>query len=64
MKETTVQELKEKKDRNDDFTLLASWLLVRPSGTEPTLRVYAEADSDEAVTELLAEGRDLVEPLM
>ncbi|GGM59296.1 alpha-D-glucose phosphate-specific phosphoglucomutase [Halarchaeum rubridurum] len=41
-----------------------SWLLVRPSGTEPKMRVYAEADSDERVRELLDAGRDLVEPLV
>ncbi|SFR30276.1 phosphoglucomutase/phosphomannomutase family protein [Halorubrum sodomense] len=51
----------------DGFKLLlenGSWLLVRPSGTEPKLRVYAEADSEGAVGDLLAEGRDLVEPLI
>jgi phosphomannomutase len=31
-------------------------LLVRPSGTEPVLRIYAEAKSFEAVDELLALG--------
>ena len=36
-----------------------SWLLVRPSGTEPVLRVYAEAGSEAAVTELLKTGRTL-----
>ena len=31
-----------------------SWLLIRPSGTEPVLRVYAEAANDERVAALLA----------
>ncbi len=35
---------------NDD------WLLVRPSGTEPVLRIYAEAKSFDVVDELLALG--------
>lgn len=34
-----------------------SWLLIRPSGTEPVLRVYAEAPDAGAVAELLAAGR-------
>ncbi|MDZ5811520.1 phosphoglucomutase/phosphomannomutase family protein [Halorubrum sp. AD140] len=51
----------------DGFKLLlenGSWLLVRPSGTEPKLRVYAEADGEAAVDALLAEGREIVEPLI
>jgi phosphomannomutase len=39
-------------------------LLVRPSGTEPKMRVYAEAHSEERVEELLDAGRELVEPLV
>jgi phosphomannomutase len=39
-----------------------SWILVRPSGTEPVLRVYAEAKSEARVETLLEEGRALVEP--
>ena len=35
------------------------WLLLRPSGTEPVLRVYAEAPSEEAVASLLRLGRHL-----
>jgi alpha-D-glucose phosphate-specific phosphoglucomutase len=38
-----------------------SWLLIRPSGTEPVLRVYAEAHSQAKVEELLAEGRALAD---
>lgn len=33
-----------------------SWLLIRPSGTEPVLRVYAEAPTEEGVRELLDFG--------
>jgi phosphomannomutase len=38
-----------------------SWLLIRPSGTEPVLRVYAEAHSPEVVQRLLTEGRALAD---
>jgi len=33
-----------------------SWLMLRGSGTEPVLRIYAEADSDRAVARLLQLG--------
>ncbi|NDJ60574.1 MAG: phosphoglucomutase/phosphomannomutase family protein [Chloroflexi bacterium] len=33
-----------------------SWLLIRPSGTEPVLRIYAECRSTAACDALLAEG--------
>jgi phosphomannomutase len=36
-----------------------SWLLFRQSGTEPALRVYAEATSVRKMNELLAEGTRL-----
>jgi phosphomannomutase len=36
-----------------------SWLLIRPSGTEPVLRVYAEARQPEMVEALLAFGRSV-----
>jgi phosphomannomutase len=36
-----------------------SWLLIRPSGTEPVLRVYAEARETAMVEELLDYGRSL-----
>ncbi len=51
----------------DGFKLLledGSWLLVRPSGTEPVLRVYGEAETDERVGQLLEAGTDLLEALV
>ena len=36
-----------------------SWLLIRASGTEPLLRVYAEAFSPSAVSSLLKAGREI-----
>jgi len=36
-----------------------SWLLIRPSGTEPVLRVYAEAADDERVRALLDFGEEM-----
>ena len=38
-----------------------SWLLIRPSGTEPVLRIYAEAASEGQVEELLKAGVGLAE---
>ncbi len=38
-----------------------SWLLIRPSGTEPVLRVYAEAPSDARVSALLGFGEVIAE---
>jgi phosphomannomutase len=48
-------------DRDGVKYILAdnSWLLIRPSGTEPVLRVYAEAHSDGQVQALLSEGGKL-----
>jgi phosphomannomutase len=36
-----------------------SWLLIRPSGTEPVLRVYAEGRSPEMVQSLLGYGEQI-----
>jgi len=36
-----------------------SWLLIRFSGTEPVLRIYAESDSLTRVEKLLETGREL-----
>jgi phosphomannomutase len=40
-----------------------AWLLVRPSGTEPLLRIYAEANSPDLVGEVLAAAESFVRAL-
>ncbi len=43
------------------FTLEdGSWLLMRPSGTEPLVRVYAEASSEQDLEVLLESGRKYI----
>ena len=37
-----------------------SWLLIRPSGTEPLLRLYAEAQTPEEVDTILTEAQKIV----
>ena len=39
----------------------ASWLMLRGSGTEPILRIYAEAKSDVSVRKLLSLGISLTQ---
>jgi phosphomannomutase len=36
-----------------------SWVMLRASGTEPLLRIYAEASTETEVEALLAWGREL-----
>ena len=38
-----------------------SWLLIRPSGTEPVLRVYVEARDEEGKQALLAYGEEVAQ---
>jgi phosphomannomutase len=50
-------------DTGDGFKFYredGSWLLIRFSGTEALMRIYAEARSDADVEALLGEGRKLV----
>ena len=51
----TIDTLDGVKYRFDDD----SWLLIRPSGTEPVLRVYAEAPADDQVKALLGYGEQI-----
>jgi len=37
-----------------------SWILFRPSGTEPVLRIYVEAPSEEGVNQIIDFGKEVV----
>lgn len=50
-------------DRTDGLKLIredGSWVLMRPSGTEPVVRVYCEASSEEEVARLVTSARAFV----
>ena len=51
-----VEDLDGVKFRFDD-----GWLMFRPSGTEPVLRIYAEASSQDRADRLVQAGVDMVE---
>jgi phosphomannomutase len=41
-----------------------SWVLFRPSGTEPIFRIYAEAGSSERVEALVKKHKLLIESVV
>lgn len=45
------------------FFLANGWLLIRPSGTEPLLRIYAESNEPEQTRNLLSAGIRIVKEL-
>ncbi|MFV0389288.1 MAG: phosphoglucomutase/phosphomannomutase family protein [Pyrinomonadaceae bacterium] len=54
----------EKIDRKDGvkFTFAdGSWMLMRPSGTEPVVRIYAESESKDELEVLLEKGRQYLQ---
>ena len=41
-----------------------SWMLIRPSGTEPVIRVISESMSQKQTGELIRQGEELVRSLV
>ncbi len=42
------------------ITLEDGWLLIRPSGTEPLIRVTVEGESQEAAREIMEKGKAVI----
>ncbi len=58
----SIDGIKVEPDTTDGFRFIladTSWLLIRFSGTEPLLRIYAESDSLDRVEKLLEFGKKL-----
>lgn len=58
----SIDGIKVKLDTEDGFRFIladTSWLLIRFSGTEPVLRLYAESNTQARVESLLELGREL-----
>ena len=56
----------EKFEDTDGFKYIIdedSWTMIRPSGTEPVLRVYGQAKNDEEVRKLLDAVGDTIRSL-
>ena len=67
-KRDIIERLKEKLqgercDYTDGIKVYAEdgWVLMRPSGTEPILRIYAESTTEEGAQKLISRYRSLVE---
>jgi len=58
----SIEGIKVKSDTKDGFRFIladTTWLLIRFSGTEPVLRLYAESNTQARVERLLELGREL-----
>ncbi len=61
--ETFGQQTVVKIDRTDGLKLIradGSWVLMRPSGTEPVVRIYGEAASPADLESLVTAARSFV----
>ncbi|MCX7648298.1 MAG: hypothetical protein N2Z60_06785 [Elusimicrobiales bacterium] len=50
-------------DHTDGFKFIlknGAWLGLRPSGTEPVVRIYAEANEQSLLNKLIEEGKNIV----
>jgi phosphomannomutase/phosphoglucomutase len=62
-----VEKMKDKKiDTKDGIKIFfdEGWVLIRPSGTEPMYRIFAETKEKEAAERLVREHKKIVEDII
>ena len=65
-----IQALKEENpdaDTTDGIKIIfdtKNWLMVRPSGTEPIIRIYAEGDSQEKLDKIMSENLQKIKSIL
>jgi phosphomannomutase/phosphoglucomutase len=71
LKETALSEFANRmEDRTVDQTdgvkiiMEKAWVLVRPSGTEPIYRIFAEAESEEKAQEISTESKNIISEII
>ncbi len=64
-RDATMQRIRSAARGNVDFTdgvktwYEDGWILIRPSGTEPIIRIFVEAQTEDRARELLKQGLNL-----
>ena len=63
----TLMKENQKKDTTDGIKIIfdkSNWVMVRPSGTEPIIRIYAESDSPEKLNDLFAKYMSKIKSIL
>jgi phosphomannomutase/phosphoglucomutase len=63
----TLNNEEQKKDTTDGIKIIfdkSSWVMVRPSGTEPIIRIYAESNSQENLDELFTKYMEKIKSIL
>jgi phosphomannomutase/phosphoglucomutase len=63
----TLMKENQKKDTTDGIKIIfdkSNWVMIRPSGTEPIIRIYAESDSLENLHDLFAKYMSKIKSIL
>jgi phosphomannomutase/phosphoglucomutase len=63
----TLMKENQKKDITDGVKIIfdnSNWVMIRPSGTEPIARIYAESDSPEKLNDLFAKYMSKIKSIL